>query len=257
MDRTLADDWDKHWSDIASTTEAGPAPRYRTRLILDLLAGEALPADAQLLDIGSGLGDFAAAVRARFPKTNVVGIELSATGVLAGSRKVPSARFYKRDLLQPVQPGDADGIAATHAVCSEVIEHLDDPQVFLKNAALYLAPNCRLIVTVPGGPSSEFYRHIGHRRHYTLRDLRQTLERAGFVVERVIAPGFPFFNLFRLLVTLRGKRLIQDVSVPLTEAPIHVRVGNAVFDKLFRLNFTFWGWQLIAIARWPGERIAR
>ncbi len=257
MDRLLADNWDQHWRDIASTTEAGPAPKYRTRLILDLLAREGPPAGAQLLDIGSGLGDFVAAFHARFPKNEAVGIELSGTGVLTASRKVPQARFYQRDLLMPVKPTDTAGISATHAVCSEVLEHLDDPRILLENAARYLAPQCRLIVTVPGGPMAEFYQHIGHRRHYRARELKEALEQAGFTVERVAAPGFPFFNLFRLLVTLRGKRLIEDVSVPVAESPLHVRIGNAIFAALFRLNLGFGGWQLIAIARWPGPRAER
>ena len=254
MDRTIADDWDKHWTDIASTTEAGPAPKYRSRLILDLLAREGLPANAQVLDIGSGLGDFVAAFHSRYPQIDVAGIELSRAGVMAGSRKVPKARFYQRDLLVPVNATDTVGISATHAVCSEVIEHLDDPQILLQNASRYLAPNCLFIATVPGGPTSEFYKHIGHRRHYRPRELSEVLEKAGFTVERVIAPGFPFFNLFRLLVTLRGKRLIEDVSVAVSESPIHVRVGNILFDALFRLNLSFWGWQTIVIARWGGGR---
>ena len=253
MHPALMDDWDRHWSDIASTTEAGPTPKYRTRLILQLLELDRFPGRAQLLDLGSGLGDFAAAVQASFPGVDVVGLELSRTGVDIASRKVPSARFHQRNLLAPAQPGDSDGIRATHAVCSEVLEHLDDPLVFLRNAIAYLAPDCRLIVTVPGGPSSAFARHIGHRRHYRPRELRELLEAAGFVVERAAGYGFPFFNLFRLLATLRGKRLIQDVSVPASQAPLHVRVGCIVFDVLFRMNLSFWGWQTVAVARWPGN----
>lgn len=253
MHPALMDDWDRHWTDIASTTEAGPTPKYRTRLILKLLELGRFPGQAQLVDLGSGLGDFAAAARANSAGADIVGLELSRTGVEIGSRKVPSARFYQRNLLKPVQPGDTSGICATHAVCSEVLEHLDDPLVFLRNAVQYMGPDCRLIATVPGGPSSAFARHIGHRRHYRPADLRKLLEQAGFIVERVAGYGFPFFNLFRMLATLRGKRLIQDVSVPASEAPLHVRLGCVVFDVLFRLNLSFWGWQTVAVARWPGN----
>jgi SAM-dependent methyltransferase len=258
MDRILAedwnqaDDWDKHWVDLGSTAEAGPAPKYRTRLILNLLAKEGLPGNAQLLDIGSGMGEFAAAFQHRFPEIEVVGIELSKTGVLAAAKKVPTARFYQRDLLQPVAPADIENISATHAVCSEVLEHLDNPEVLLQNAARYMAPQCRLIVTVPGGPMARFYRYIGHRKHYRPQELKELIESSGFVVDRVIAHGFPFFNLFRLMVTMRGDRLIEDISVPVGESPLHVRLGNAIFALLLRLNLGFGGWQLIALARRGG-----
>jgi SAM-dependent methyltransferase len=252
MEDVLRDDWDKHWTDIASATEAGPAPKYRTRLILDLLELHRTGADAQLLDIGSGLGDFAAAARRRFPALDIVGLELSGTGVAIASKKVPSARFYQRDLLREVQPADIERIRATHVCCSEVLEHLDDPGALLGNAVRYLAPGCRCVFTVPGGPMSEFYRHIGHRRHYSPRELAQLLENSGFAVERVIAHGFPFFNLFRVMVTLRGRALIQDVTLPSGQSPVYIRVGNVLFDALLRLNLSFWGWQSVAIARWPG-----
>ena len=92
-------------------------------------------------------------------------------------------------------------------MCSEVLEHLDDPATLLGNALPNLAPGCRLVVTVPGGPRSAFDRHIGHRRHYNRRDLRRLLEGVGLRVDGVIAAGFPFHTLYRLAVILRGERL--------------------------------------------------
>ena len=43
-------------------------------------------------------------------------------------------------------------------------------------------------------------------------EIRAIIEQAGFVVERVYLAGFAFFNLYRLLVIARGKRLAQDVE---------------------------------------------
>ena len=40
---------------------------------------------------------------------------------------------------------------ATDAVCSEVLEHVDSPVLFLQAARPWLADGSRLIVTVPGG----------------------------------------------------------------------------------------------------------
>jgi len=56
---------------------------------------------------------------------------------------------------------------ATDATCSEVLEHVDDPKRLMVRSRTLLAPGCRLVVTVPGGPMSCFARHIGHRRHFT------------------------------------------------------------------------------------------
>jgi hypothetical protein len=78
--------------------------------------------------------------------------------------------------------------------------------------------------------------------------LRKLLKSCGFEVEICYGAGFPFFNLYRLLLTMRGDRLIGDVSGP---PSLVVRLGTAVFDRLFRLNFIRrWGWQTVAVARY-------
>src|SRR2546423_2245665 len=124
-------------------------------------------------------------------------------------RKVPSANYGVADLFQPPATLSAFSGWATPAVCSEVLEHVDDPVAFLKRSQTYLAPKAQLIVTVPGGPMSAFDRHIGHRQHFNRRKIRSILEQAGYSVQRVYLAGFPFFNLYRLLVIARGKRLAR------------------------------------------------
>ncbi len=151
--------------------------------------------------------------------------------------------------------GPAWRARAGYAVCSEVLEHVDDPVLLLRNASHYLAPACRLVVTVPGGPRSAFDRHIGHRQHFTPATLRGVLEGAGFEVERVMRAGFPFFNLYRLAVITRGRRLIADLE----RGPAEGSGGTqgavlGFFDRAFRLNLasTPFGWQMVAVARLAG-----
>jgi len=203
-----------------------------------------------MLEIGSGTGTFAGQFHTRLPKAAYLGLELSRTGVGIASRRVPHARFLERDLLQAPAPAEKIDFQATHALCSDVLEHLDDPQLLLRNAAAYMAPNCKLVVTVPGGWWNAFYSHIGHRRHYNPADLKDLLEKSGFAVERTYAAGFPFFNLYRILVTLRGEGLIAAAS---REPSLLLRASGAVFNALFRLNCLHrWGWQTLAVARYRG-----
>jgi len=248
------DDWDRHWLDFSAAAELSPATRYRRRLAFQLL-GRGCGTDRQgaavrMLEIGSGAGQFAAEFLARAPRAQFLGLELSRTGVDIASRRVPAARFLQRDLLAPATPDDGLDFRATHALCSDVLEHLDDPGLLLRHATAYMAPGCRLVVTVPGGWYSAFYSHIGHRRHYTPVQLTALLESAGFAVERALAAGFPFFNLYRMLVTLRGQQLIAEA----TRAPSRLmRTSGAIFDALFRLNLMHpWGWQTVAVAGYRG-----
>lgn len=245
-DKTGAvDDWDQHWSEFGETAERAPGLRWRHRLILSLLR---LPADrpAQVLEIGSGQGSFALDFLRANPGTRFVGLELSQVGVDKAASRVPSATFLQRDLCQPVRNGDVPaGFAANVAVCSEVLEHVDDPVLLLRNAAAYLETGCSLVVTVPGGPISAYDRHTGHRRHFTTSTLGSILRESGYEVDSLYSAGFPFFNLYRQVIVLRGEALVQDVA---GRPSVVARLGIAVFDLLFRMNLRRWGYQILGVA---------
>ncbi len=252
MTSARRDDWERHWQQYADTAEKNPAQNYRREIILSLLDLAGAGEGSRIIDIGSGQGDMAAAIRARFPAAEILGLELSEAGVGISRRKVPGARFVQRNLLDESRvPADQSGWG-THAVCSEVIEHLDDPGLLLKNARAYMDEGCCLILTAPGGPMSAFDTYIGHRRHWQHRDIELLLRDAGYRPELVTGAGFPFFNLYRCLVILRGKKLIRDVSAgPAQIASPAARTAMAVFQRLLRqsLNSSRRGWQMIAKAR--------
>ena len=144
------DDWDQHWSEYADSAAENPAQDFRRRLILRLLAG--VTASSRVLDIGSGTGDLAASLRDAYPDASLLGLELSRTGVELSRRRVPDAAFLQVDLSTAEPPPPEYRSWATHAVCSEVLEHVDDPGALIANCRAYLAPDCLLVVTVPGGP---------------------------------------------------------------------------------------------------------
>jgi SAM-dependent methyltransferase len=250
--RQLRDNWDEHWDRYALSAEENPAQKYRREVVFSMLDLPVRGKGARILDIGSGQGDMIAAVHGRYPEAELLGVELSQSGVAIASRKVPEARFVQRDLLQAVEPGEAQKNWATHAICSEVIEHIDDPGLLMRNARQYMASGCRLALTAPGGPMSAFDKHIGHRTHWRPEGISRLLRDAGYEPESVSGAGFPFFNLYRCVVILRGRKLIDDVSVsPSGTASPAARAAMAVFHRLLRLNLNSsrWGWQMIAQAR--------
>lgn len=251
------DDWDRHWEEYAETVQRNPAQAYRRKVIFSLLGSVGDGSGMRLLDIGSGQGDLAAEVRKRFPAVEILGLELSQSGIAISQAKVRDARFVQRNLLEPGDPPRDQQSWATHAVCSEVIEHVDRPGELLRRAQAYMAPGCTLIVTAPGGPMSAFDKHIGHRTHFGPAAIRALLAEAGYETEQVAAAGFPFFNLYRLAVLLRGKRLVSDVRDERPKPRLSVTsILMWAFDLLFQANLTStpWGWQMLAVARAPGRQ---
>lgn len=245
------DDWDRLWDQHAGAAEENPAQLYRRRVALKLLEGAGSP--QRVLDIGSGLGDFLAMAVERWPQAELLGLEPSEVGVRRSLAKVPHARFITGDIMADAEvPADLENWA-THAVCSEVLEHVDDDVGLLAAARRLMTPGCRLVITVPGGQMSAFDRHIGHRRHYTPASLASVLSRAGYQVEDTAGAGFPFFNLYRRVVIARGERLVDDVSSGDGSPGPLARAAMFGFRPLFRLNATRspWGTQIIGIAQTP------
>jgi SAM-dependent methyltransferase len=253
---TDPNDWDHHWDAYGEAAEGNPANIYRRQLILKLLGRP--PAGSTVLDIGSGQGEFAVHFARLYPDLDVRGVEYSAAGVAKAQASADAAgvtaRFRQVDLLQPTYRPTAEP-AATYALCSEVLEHVDDPTTLIRNARALLAPGARLVVTVPGGPRSAFDHHIGHFQHFTAAKLRTVLSDAGYDVRRIMRAGFPFFNLYKLAVIARGKRLIADVE---RRSPDSSTIpGESLMKSIFGFGFRHsfddapLGWQMAAVAEVP------
>jgi 2-polyprenyl-3-methyl-5-hydroxy-6-metoxy-1,4-benzoquinol methylase len=251
------DDWDRHWSCLNEAAELNPAQHYRHRLLQLIVRRELMahPQARTVMDFGSGQGDLIRLIAPIVGDRRLVGLELSRVGVGIASAKTPRATFHQVDLV-----ANAPEYRELHGqgglcICSEVIEHLDDPRAFLRNARRYMAPGGVLIVTVPSGPMNAFEKSIGHRRHFTAGTISQLMADAGLRVLRVDRAGFPFFNLYKIAGYLMGDRIRADAEKNSVRggSPAIMKLVLKAFDVLFKLNLknTPFGWQLVAAAQNP------
>ncbi|MBE2215910.1 MAG: methyltransferase domain-containing protein [Opitutaceae bacterium] len=252
--RAAHDDWDTHWDRYAAAASLNPAQQMRHDAVVAEIRARRGSGPLRIVDLGSGQGDLLVKLRAAFPEAELLGLELSHSGVEISRAKVPDATLLVADLFSP--PAELQRFAgwATHAVCSEVLEHVDSPEAFLRAASVCLGDDCAVVVTVPSGPMSAFDRHIGHRQHFTRDSIAAVFHAAGYAVERVRMAGFPFFNLYRLTVIARGKRLTADIEQRADRGPGGLAAAAmAVYRFLFRFNTadSRFGWQVIAIGRKP------
>jgi SAM-dependent methyltransferase len=231
--RSERDDWDAHWDHYAIAAERNPAQAYRRGLALRLL--ERAGAPARLLDIGSGQGDFLVDAAGRWPQAALVGLEVSRRGNEIAQAKLPAASFELVDLSRDLVPCPRLANWATHALCSEVLEHVDEPVAFLRHARAYFAPGARLVVTVPGD------------------SLRRTFNEAGLNIAMTFGAGFPFFNLYRLVVIARGERLVRDSTNWSERSSVAARAAMAAFRPLLTASLprSPWGTQVVGVAYEP------
>jgi SAM-dependent methyltransferase len=250
----IAEFYDQVWESWGELDRHSPAAFHRRRLVLALVRDHARSA-SQVLEVGCGQGALLRKLELELPAAVVHGTDVSPKS-LERSRQLGSrAELFQLDLTSL----DFD---ATHAerfghfdlvICSEVLEHLADDRRALERIAQLLAPGGHLIVTVPSGQRTRFDAAIGHVRHYTRRSLAHRLRETGFEVERVMAWGFPFHNLYRLLITL-GAQLSMAPNGGTRGSPsgalgFGYRALSRALKPLYFLNRPYWGTQLFAVAR--------
>lgn len=123
------------------------ADRKRVDFIADVLENR-LPPNARILDVGCGNGVISRHLgRLGF---SVLGIDVSEKTIdIANSltKDIPNVTFKKKSAEELV----AEGQQYDAVICSEVLEHLNDPGSLLKVLYQTLSPKGKLIVTVPNG----------------------------------------------------------------------------------------------------------
>ena len=149
--------------------------RAVVRRVLQAHAPETRP--LRLLDVGAGTGGMLELL-SEFGE--VTAVEASDDALERARRRFPGHRVLKGALPGPLPDETFDVVTAF-----DVLEHLDDPVEAVRALRARLAPQGRLVCTVPANPLlwSEHDELNHHRRRYTRALLRQHLESGGLRVE--------------------------------------------------------------------------
>ncbi len=177
---------DDYWNLMA-------APRFRVKTILRLLKEEVI---RTIVDLGCGNGRLLSEIAHAHPLVGLTGVDLSISQIDANRAAKPEIEWQCLDLSEPLPPncnliGRFDAVIA-----SEIIEHLDDPEVFLRNALAMAFPmRGRLILSTQSGPIRETERRVGHCRHFDRSTMWSLLEDCGWKPVKVWNSGFPLHDL--------------------------------------------------------------
>lgn len=134
------------------------------------------------LEIGSGLGDYAAEWATGGTSITASEADHSRLGALR-RRFAGDSRVQVRELAVPI--AERGGHSAVVAL--NVLEHIDDDVGALRAFAGLVRPGGRVVLVVPAFPMlySRFDAEIGHARRYRRQTLTCALTAAGLTVERL------------------------------------------------------------------------
>ena len=202
----------------------------------------------RVLEIGAGIGNI---TQYLIPRVRYVASDINES-YLRYLQNMQAAKPYLRvDRVDPEVPSSFDPHEAAFdtVVCLNVLEHVEDPMVALRNIARALEPGGRAVIYVPQGPGlySPLDEGLGHRCRYDRLALTQELEASGFTVEHL-----QDFNRVSMPIWWWNGRITgrRDFS----------RWQLKLFDllmPLFRLVDRFLPWPglgLIVVARKGGPR---
>ncbi|HKE22373.1 MAG TPA: bifunctional glycosyltransferase/class I SAM-dependent methyltransferase [Bryobacteraceae bacterium] len=160
---------------------------------------------ARVLEIGAGIGNlsqYLAPRRRRYVASDIDAEHLARLRVRFQNR--PNMELARCDLSRPEDFTTLEGKSDT-VICLNVLEHVADDAVGMRNIASALEPGGRAIVLVP--QDQRIYgtldKVLGHYRRYTEQELRSRMEEAGLEVERVLpfnrATRYPWWFNGRVL----------------------------------------------------------
>ncbi|GAA1808283.1 class I SAM-dependent methyltransferase [Planosporangium flavigriseum] len=134
------------------------------------------------IELGSGIGDYAAAWLKTVPRITVTEADDGRLKALT-RRFIDDPRVDVRPLFLPTE----ERAGHTAAVALNVLEHVEDDVAGLRSIGGLLRPGGAVVLIVPAFPSamSRFDRTIGHFRRYTLATLGAALTAAGLRTEQL------------------------------------------------------------------------
>lgn len=152
----------------------------RNRLILWLFS-RYCSRKGSFLEIGCGTGFVLQAIRSAFPALAVTGAELFAEGLAFARNRIPDGAFLQLDARELPFKDEFNALGVF-----DVLEHIEEDDAVLAQAAKALRPGGILLVTVPQHKWlwSIVDEHSHHIRRYERNYLLRQIKNSGFEILR-------------------------------------------------------------------------
>lgn len=142
-----------------------------------------------ILDIGCGEGSKSFILANYFSNAKVLGIDFTDEGIKKANNnysEVNNLYFKKADIFE-IQTEKYDMVS-----CLEVLEHIEDWQIVLKN--ICNISNKYILISVPTGRMRDYEKYVGHLRNFKKGEIENFIANNGFKKIKTFYAGFPFYS---------------------------------------------------------------
>jgi SAM-dependent methyltransferase len=200
----------------------------RRRLLKSLLSSLGVRKDSLIIDVGCGVGSNLKLLKSIGLK--VIGIDFEIYSLFLAKRRFSTVPFVHGDLLSlPFKTNSIETIIAT-----DILEHLDDDSIGIKEIHRALTRGGTVILTVPAFNSLWGIQDIVgmHKRRYSKNEFLKKIEQEGFTVFKS-----SYFNFFLFFPILLGRHLIRLLGLKIeSENKINSPFINLFLKTIFSIE---------------------
>ncbi len=191
-----------------------------------------LPIKSEIMEVGCGTG-FVASHLQKIGYT-IDCADLFLQGLRYCKKRRAGTNYYQFNVYDELFYDHYDGICAF-----DVIEHIDNDKLALKNIHSALKKGGFLFITVPANKKlwSKNDEYAKHKRRYNIVDLKEIIREGGFEIIRIsyfMTFLYPFIYISRRLLLNRSTNddIEEQISNELQINPLL----NSIFFNIFRLE---------------------
>lgn len=152
-----------------------------------------VPPSGRVLDVGCAGGETGLKLKTQGTVREVWGVEIYEPACEIAGRKLDHVICADADELDGLPPGHFDGM-----ICSDLLEHLKNPQAFLERAREWLVPNGWVVTHIPNVAHYSVIRKLlrgrwdytvegiqaaAHLRFFARPNIVELFETAGYRIE--------------------------------------------------------------------------
>lgn len=236
--------YDEFWGLCPDFLKYNPGVRHRRRWLLRTLQ----QCDARTaLDVGCGTGELLRWLRPRVSSVREwSGVDLSTKTIAENQRHDRGATYEALNIEEGALPRRFDVV-----VCTEVIEHLGDPERAMKNLFAMVEPGGHLLITCPTGKVHATEKHWGHTKHPSPAELGRLLEGGGFRVKALENWGFPFYLAMKYATNVSPQFAMSKFGSGKYSAKAKLFSTALYFANFLNAPTSPLGCQLFALAQKP------
>ncbi|WP_298625789.1 bifunctional 2-polyprenyl-6-hydroxyphenol methylase/3-demethylubiquinol 3-O-methyltransferase UbiG [uncultured Legionella sp.] len=169
----------------------------------ELLTGFKIDTDEVLLDIGCGEGQFSHFCARQ--GAHIILADIDPEKMLKAEQRVRAANPRSLQcLLTDANPIPLESSSVDKIIAMEVLEHVENPNIFVAELFRVARPGAQILISVPGAASEQIQKKLApesyflppnHIRIFQADEIESLLSQHGFIVEQKINYGF-YFSLW-------------------------------------------------------------